>query len=179
MSCSLTSNSADTYFRDRYISDKPSYEIARKHFGDDLPDFDNLRSKMSLILTNGHPAISTPRAMAPGFKELGGIHIPASGPQPLPKYLQDFLDSQDKDGVVYFSLGSQVDSSTISEQVFAAFYRAFEQIPQQILWKCSTEKMPTLPKNVKCIEWAPQLSVLCEYIYVHIFLFTCAGDVNH
>ncbi|KOC61875.1 Ecdysteroid UDP-glucosyltransferase [Habropoda laboriosa] len=149
----------------RYLSDNPSYEIAKKHFGNDLPDFDTLRSKISLILTNGHPVISTPRAVAPGFKELGGIHIPPSGPQPLPKHLQDFLDAQGNDGVIYFSLGSQINSSTMSNQVFAAFYKAFEQVPQQILWKCSEEKMPRLAKNVKCIEWAPQLSILYDYKY--------------
>ncbi|XP_043250239.1 UDP-glucosyltransferase 2-like [Colletes gigas] len=153
----------------RFFSDEPSYEIAKKHFGDDLPDFDALRSRISLILTNGHPAVSVARPLAPGYKELGGIHIPMSGPPPLPKDLQDYLDSHGKDGVIYFSLGSQIDMSTMPRQVFAAFYRAFEQVPQQILWKCSRGKMPTLPKNVKCIEWAPQLSVLC-HPNVHLFI---------
>ncbi|XP_076672154.1 UDP-glucosyltransferase 2 [Andrena cerasifolii] len=146
----------------RYLSDTLSYEIAKKHFGDDLPDLDTLRSKTSLILTNGHSAISTPRALAPGFKELGGIHIPTSGPQPLPNDLQDYLDAQGKHGVVYFSLGSQVDPSTMRNETLATFYKAFEQLPQQILWKCPEQRMPKLPKNVRSIEWAPQLSILCH-----------------
>ncbi|XP_020718418.1 UDP-glycosyltransferase UGT5 isoform X1 [Bombus terrestris] len=151
-----------TKFAYRYLSDKPGYEIAKRHFGDDLPDFDTLRSRISLVLTNGHAAVSTSRALAPGFKELGGIHILSSSPPSLPEDLQNFLDSHSKNGVIYFSLGSQIDSSTMSEQALAAFYRAFEQVPQQILWKCTGGKMPTLPKNVKCIEWAPQLSILCH-----------------
>ncbi|KAK1135223.1 hypothetical protein K0M31_007994 [Melipona bicolor] len=151
-----------TKFAYRYLSDKPGYEIAKKHFGDDLPDFDALRAKISLILTNGHAAVNTPRALAPGLKELGGIHIPASGPPALPADLQHFLDSHGENGVIYFSLGSQIDSSTMAAQALAGFYRAFEQVPQQILWKCSAEKMPTLPRNVKCIEWAPQLAILCH-----------------
>ncbi|EZA57272.1 UDP-glucuronosyltransferase 2B31 [Ooceraea biroi] len=146
----------------RTVSDGPSYEIARKHFGYDLPDFGVLRSRISLILTNGHPAVSTPRPFAPGFKEIGGIHIPISGPKPLPVDLRDYLDSHGRNGVIYFSLGSQIDPSTIPSQVFAALYRAFEQVPQQILWKCAEGRMPPLPGNVKCIEWAPQLSVLCH-----------------
>ncbi|OAD54384.1 UDP-glucuronosyltransferase 2C1 [Eufriesea mexicana] len=145
----------------RYLSDKPSHEVAKIHFGVDLPDFDAIRSRISLILTNAHPAVSTPRPLAAGLKQLGGIHIPSSGPAALPKDLEDFLDSQGKNGVIYFSLGSQIDPSTMPKQALAAFYRAFEQVPQQILWKCSGGKMPTLPKNVKCIEWAPQLSILC------------------
>ncbi|XP_017761425.1 PREDICTED: UDP-glucuronosyltransferase 2C1-like [Eufriesea mexicana] len=146
----------------RYLSDKPSHEVAKIHFGVDLPDFDAIRSRISLILTNAHPAVSTPRPLAAGLKQLGGIHIPSSGPAALPKDLEDFLDSQGKNGVIYFSLGSQIDPSTMPKQALAAFYRAFEQVPQQILWKCSGGKMPTLPKNVKCIEWAPQLSILCH-----------------
>ncbi|KZC14187.1 UDP-glucuronosyltransferase 2C1 [Dufourea novaeangliae] len=146
----------------RYFSDKPSYKIAKKYLSDNLPDFDWLRSKISLILANGHLTISPPRALAPGFKDVGGIHIPLSGPPPLPKDLQNYLDNQREDGVIYFSLGSQLDGTTMPEQVLVAFYRAFEQLPQQILWKCTEEKMPTLPRNVKCIEWAPQLSILCH-----------------
>ncbi|XP_076296635.1 UDP-glucosyltransferase 2 [Lasioglossum baleicum] len=146
----------------RYYSDSPNYRVAKKYLGDDLPDFDSLRSRVSMVLTNGHPVVSPPRAQTPAFKELGGIHIPPSGPSPLPKDLKDYLDGQGKDGVIYFSLGSQLNSSTMSEQAFAAFYKAFEQLPQQILWKCTKEKMPKLPRNVKCIEWAPQLSILCH-----------------
>lgn len=149
--------------------------MAKKYLGDDLPDFDALRSKISLILTNGHATVNTPRALAPGLKELGGIHIPASGPPALPNDLQDFLDSHGENGVIYFCLGSQIDSSTMAAQALAGFYRAFEQVPQQILWKCSAEKMPTLPRNVKCIEWAPQLAILCAYT----FFFTGAGKFKH
>ncbi|XP_025161174.1 UDP-glucuronosyltransferase-like [Harpegnathos saltator] len=147
----------------RIFSDGPSYEIARKYFGDDLPDFDVLRSRISLILTNGHPAVSVARPLAPGFKEIGGIHIPISGPQPVAVDLQDYLDSHGENGVIYFSLGSLMDPSTMPKQVFAALYRAFEQVPQQILWKCAERSMPSpLPRNVKCVEWMPQLSALCH-----------------
>lgn len=116
-----------------------------------------------MILTNGHPVLSTARPRVPGFKEIGGIHIPISGLKPLPVDLQDYLDSHSRSGVIYFSLGSQIDPSTIPSQVFAALYWVFEQVPQQILWKCAEERMLPLPENVKCIEWAPQLSVLCTY----------------
>ncbi|XP_076655686.1 UDP-glucosyltransferase 2 [Halictus rubicundus] len=151
-----------TKYTYRYHSDAASYQVAKRYLGDDLPDLDRLRSRVSLVLTNGHPVVSTPRAQTPAFKELGGIHIPPSGPSPLPKDLEDYLDGQGKDGVIYFSLGSQLNPSTMSEQAVAAFYKAFEQLPQQILWKCTKEKMPKLPRNVKCIEWAPQLSILCH-----------------
>ncbi|XP_025987669.2 UDP-glucosyltransferase 2 [Solenopsis invicta] len=114
---------------------------------------------------NGHPAVSLARPLVPRVKEIGGIHIPISGPKPLLVDLQDYLNSQSRSGVIYFSLGSQIDTSTIPSQVFAALYRAFEQVPQQILWTCAKERMPPLPRNVKCIGWAPLLSVLCAYSF--------------
>ncbi|XP_078037069.1 UDP-glucosyltransferase 2 [Augochlora pura] len=146
----------------RYYSDGPAYEIAKKYLGNNLPNFDKLRSRVSLVLANSHPAVSTPRAQTYAFKELGGIHIPAEGPSPLPKDLQDYLDSHGENGVIYFSLGSQLNTSTMSERALDAFYKAFERLPQQILWKCNAKEMPAMPGNVKCIEWAPQLSILCH-----------------
>lgn len=150
------------YFKFRIRFDWPSYKTARKYF---LPDFDAFRFKISLILTNSHPVVSVVRSLASGVKAIGGIHIPISGPKPLLMDLQDYLDSQSRNGVIYFSLGSQIDTSTIPNQVFAALYRAFEQVPQQILWTCAKERMPPLLGNVKCIGWAPRLSVLCTYSF--------------
>lgn len=178
LDCTRLINWIDKFFHSiillRYLADRPGYEIAKKYFGDDLPDLDTLRSRMSLILTNGHKAVSTPRALAPGYKELGGMHIPASGPSPLPKDLKDFLDSSEN-GVIYFSLGSQINMSTMPNEVLMSFYEAFERIPQRILWKCTENNMPRLPKKVKCIEWAPQLSILCTYIRSFSFFFcVCA-----
>ncbi|KAK2582185.1 hypothetical protein KPH14_004541 [Odynerus spinipes] len=146
----------------RVFSEWPSYEIAKKHFGDDLPSFDELRSKMSLILANGHLSFSTPRPVVPGLKEIGGIHIPTTGPPSMRQDLRDYLDSYSEHGLIYFSFGSQVNTTTIPESMLSVFYRVFEQLPQQILWSCNEKKMPKLPRNVKCIEWAPQLSILCH-----------------
>lgn len=47
-------------------------------------------------------------------------------------------------GVIYFSLESQIDPFATPSQVFAALYRAFEQAPQQILWKCAKGREPPL-----------------------------------
>ncbi|XP_066601628.1 UDP-glycosyltransferase UGT5-like [Prorops nasuta] len=145
----------------RILSDWPSYEIAKKYLGEDLPDLDELRSKFSLILTNGHLAVGAARPLVPAFKDIGGIHIPISGPDPLVNDLKDYLDSFGQHGVIYFSMGSQIDPASMN-QVFTVLYTAFERVPQQILWSCDPEKMPDLPKNVKCIGWAPQLSILCH-----------------
>lgn len=109
--------------------------------------------------------MSTTRPLAPGLKEIGGIHIPISGPPPLERELEDWLNSEKARvaGVIYLSMGSQIDPSSVPKESFDVLRQAFERLPQQILWKCSADKMPVLPNNVKCIEWAPQLSILCEY----------------
>lgn len=145
----------------KIYSDMPSYEIANHYFGPDLPSLDELRSKVALVFVNAHPAVTTPRALAPAVKEVGGIHMPITGPPKLPKDLQEYLDSA-KEGVVYFSMGSQMNSTTFPPTNMAILLKAFAELPQRVLWKCAEREMPQLPKNVKCIDWAPQFSVLCK-----------------
>ncbi|XP_046612428.1 UDP-glucosyltransferase 2-like [Neodiprion virginianus] len=145
----------------RFYSDQPSYEIAKSYFGPNLPPLDVLRSKVGLVLVNGHHSVTSPRAMAPGVKEVGGIHIPSSGPARLPRELKEYLDSA-VEGVVYFSIGSVLNSTTFPPKNLAILREAFGQLPHRVLWKCDEREMPQLPRNVKCFDWVPQLSVLCH-----------------
>lgn len=49
---------------------------------------------------------------------IGGAHVKPA--KPLPKDLQTFLDEA-KDGVVYFSLGTVVQSSALPKEKLQAF----------------------------------------------------------
>jgi len=75
--------------------------------------------------------------------------------------LQEFLDDA-PEGVVYFSLGSNVKSSTMPEAKRAMFLNAFRQIKQKVLWKWETDQLPGKPDNVKLQKWLPQTDVLGE-----------------
>lgn len=65
-------------------------------------------------------------------------------------------------------------------QVFATLYRAFEQVPQQILWKCAKgENTPAPAGNVKCIERCattpPHCVRIAFFLSSFFFVFRRAG----
>jgi glucuronosyltransferase len=77
------------------------------------------------------------------------------------KDLKDFLDGG-AEGVVYFSLGSNVRSETMSEEKKQVFLSAFAELPQRVLWKWEANYTSDLPRNVKLAKWLPQQDVLGE-----------------
>ncbi|XP_047112256.1 UDP-glycosyltransferase UGT5-like [Schistocerca piceifrons] len=81
--------------------------------------------------------------------------------------VRDFLGGA-RDGVVYFSLGSNVRSSAIPPETVRAFLDAFAGIPQRVLWKWEADRLPSQPSNVMTAKWLPQQDVLGE----------CAGGLQ-
>jgi len=73
--------------------------------------------------------------------------------------LQKFLDEA-KDGVIYFSLGTNVRSELLPEEKRRAFIEAFSSLPQKILWKWDLAHLPGQPANVKIGKWLPQQDIL-------------------
>lgn len=70
-----------------------------------------------------------------------------------------FLDNS-KEGVVYFSLGSNVKSINIPENVRTILIDTFAELPYKVLWKFENESLPNLPENVIIKKWLPQQDIL-------------------
>lgn len=61
-----------------------SNSIAKKFFGEDLPDLEEIAERRtSLILVNSHFSTNQARPTVPNFIEVAGVHI--KEPKPLPK----------------------------------------------------------------------------------------------
>jgi glucuronosyltransferase len=73
--------------------------------------------------------------------------------------LQKYLDEA-KDGVIYFSLGSNVRSVHMPEEERRVFIEVFSALPQKILWKWESDILPGQPPNVKIEKWLPQQDIL-------------------
>ncbi|XP_049859780.1 UDP-glycosyltransferase UGT5-like [Schistocerca gregaria] len=116
------------------------------------------------MLVSNHFTECYPRPNLPNFVELTGPHIQPDT-KPLP---QEWLDGA-TDGVIYFSLGTNVLSSTMPPEKRRAFLDAFSQLPQRVLWKWETDDATDLPPNVKMSKWLPQQSVLA-HTNVRIFI---------
>ncbi|KAF2366710.1 UDP-glucuronosyl/UDP-glucosyltransferase [Trinorchestia longiramus] len=113
--------------------------------------------KASLTLLNGHHALDYPLPLLPNQIEIGTINSRPA--EPLPKDLEDFIESSGDHGVIYFSLGSYVNSTFIPHQKKLEFVEAFRRVPQKIIWKYEGEDL-AMPPNVLKRDWLPQQNIL-------------------
>lgn len=65
-----------------------------------------------------------------------------------------------RDGVIYFSMGSNLQSKDWPEEIKSGLLNVFGGLKQTVIWKFE-EDFPDVPKNVHVVKWAPQASILC------------------
>nr|AVT42207.1 UDP-glucuronosyltransferase 40AA1 [Lissorhoptrus oryzophilus] len=133
-------------------------EVIHKYFKSPV-DISELYPETSLVLLGSHSSLRQPTPLVPNMVEIGGFHI--DPPQKLPKYLQEFLDDA-KEGVIYFSMGSHVDSKDFSEQKKQAFLKAFRKLKMKVIWKYEEEDLAGKPSNVLIKKWLPQTDILAH-----------------
>ncbi|XP_076586218.1 UDP-glucuronosyltransferase 2C1-like [Chaetodon auriga] len=97
-----------------------------------------------------------PHPVLPNFKYVGGIHCRPA--KPLPKDMEDFVQSSGDAGIVVFTLGSMIKNITTEKGNIIA--SALAQIPQKVLWRYSGEKPKTLGANTRIYNWIPQNDLL-------------------
>ncbi|XP_049322037.1 UDP glucuronosyltransferase 2 family, polypeptide A5 isoform X21 [Astyanax mexicanus] len=97
-----------------------------------------------------------PRPLLPNFKFVGGLHCKPA--KPLPKEMEEFVQSSGDDGIVVFSLGSMINNLT--KERANAIASGLGQIPQKVLWRYSGQKPDTLAPNTKLYDWIPQNDLL-------------------
>ncbi|VEN52514.1 unnamed protein product [Callosobruchus maculatus] len=151
------------YFLDHLLRHVPqkytrNTAILRKYFGENAPDVNQLLDKVEMAFFNAHPALNGPRLVGQNTIFFGGmVHL--RDPKPLPKDLDEFLN-RSVEGVVYFSLGSNVKSAFLGQDKFQAIAQALGELPYKVLWKYESDHIPDTPKNIKFVKWSPQQDVL-------------------
>ncbi|XP_024217742.1 UDP-glucosyltransferase 2 [Halyomorpha halys] len=125
------------------------------------PSMHTLVANRSLILVNSDPVLSYPYPTAPHVKNIAGLNLMPN--KPLPKDLQTFMDEA-KDGVIYFSFGSNLKSSDVLGGAKGrAFMKAFESMPQRVLMKLESDLPDVkIPANVRTGKWFPQRDILAH-----------------
>lgn len=140
---------------------KPSQEGLYKQF---FPEeakkvsFSDLPKQVAFTFLNSHPSIGFPRPLLPNTAEVGGYHIKKAGK--LPEDLQKLLDSK-KEGVIFFSMGSNLKSADLSIELRTGLLKLFGTLKQTVLWKFE-EDLPGKPDNVVISSWLPQASILAH-----------------
>ncbi|KAJ1529219.1 hypothetical protein ONE63_006023 [Megalurothrips usitatus] len=151
----------------------PQQEAVLQEFWPGAPALQGLlRTKIGLTLVNNHFTLSYPMPMSPSVVEIGGLHIPEK-PKPLPKDLKDFLDAS-KEGVVYFSMGSNLRTQDMPKVQAEAILGALGALKERVLLKWDGPTPKNLSPNIRVIEWAPQGDLLA---HPNIRLFVTHGGL--
>lgn len=132
-------------------------QIVQKYFPNH-PHLYDLMHNVSLILLNSHAAYSGTVPLLPNMIEIGGFHV--QSPKKLPDDLQKILDNA-KNGVIYFSMGTLLNSKDFSPTIKSDILNSFSKLKQTILWKYE-ENLPEAPKNVIIRKWFPQSDLLAH-----------------
>ncbi|XP_052744250.1 UDP-glucosyltransferase 2-like [Bicyclus anynana] len=124
-----------------------------------VPPFEELRYNASLMLSNSHISMNIPIRLPANVITIGGYHIKPNI-KPLPENLQKVMDKA-KDGVIYFSMGTNLRSNHFPDQVKQDLLKMFGKLKQTVIWKFE-EDLPNRPNNVHIVQWAPQQSILAH-----------------
>ncbi|XP_068907170.1 UDP-glycosyltransferase UGT5-like [Tenebrio molitor] len=139
------------------VSLRPKMEKIKQKFFGDIRRTEVLAKDVSLVIVNSNLALQNVKPLVPAFIDISGIHIKPK--KPLPNDLQKYLDSA-KEGVIYFSLGSNVKSELLPKEQIDKFMNVFAKLPYKVLWKFENEHLPNKPKNVEIKKWLPQQDLL-------------------
>uniref|UniRef100_A0A8C8TME6 UDP-glucuronosyltransferase n=1 Tax=Peromyscus maniculatus bairdii TaxID=230844 RepID=A0A8C8TME6_PERMB len=115
-----------------------------------------IMGKADIWLIRTYWDLEFPHPLLPNFEFVGGLHCKPA--KPLPKEMEDFVQSSGEHGIVVFSLGSMVRNLTDEKANIVA--SALAQIPQKVLWRFDGKKPETLGSNTRLYKWIPQNDLL-------------------
>ncbi|XP_039959805.1 UDP-glycosyltransferase UGT5-like isoform X4 [Bactrocera tryoni] len=162
--CLMLCGSIETSMKEFYNYNFPS---------DRYPPLDEVRKNVSLIFTNHHFSQGPIRPNVPNLIEIGGIQIKEK-PDPLPTDIAKVLD-ESKEGVIYFSLGSNIKGSHLNEEKIKIMFNVISKLPYKVLWKWSPTELPGESKNIIFRDWLPQDDVLA---HPNVKLFITHGGMG-
>lgn len=144
-------------------------EFVQKYFRN-MPHLSEFMYNASLILLNSHPAATEPVPLVPNMIEIGGFHIV---PETIPSDIKKFMDGA-SDGVVYFSMGTNLRSADMPEQTKKEILETLSKLKQRVVWKFEDENLLNIPDNVLIKKWLPQRGILgMQYNESHAFYYFC------
>lgn len=135
-------------------------KVYKKYFPNNKKSMHELRKNAALVLLNSHVSLNFPRPYMPNQIEVGGMQINRKR-KPLPENIEKFIN-ESSNGVIYFSMGSNIKSSNFPLEKRQIFLRALKSLKQRVLWKFEDTKLEQKPDNVFISDWFPQDDVLAH-----------------
>ena len=142
----------------RYVILPMVERTLRQNFPDEeFTGLAEMEKKTALMITHGSPFLADGLRPIMPNTILAGL-MTCEPAKPLPKDLNDWVEGA-KEGVIYISFGSAVQTSEMPEERRKLLLNVFSKLKERVIWKWG-EDMPDKPANVKISPWLPQPDVL-------------------
>nr|XP_014278601.2 UDP-glucuronosyltransferase 2B17-like [Halyomorpha halys] len=162
----------------KYVNSLDVY--SKELFGKSTPHVREIGKSAAVALVNAHPLLDGAKYYSPAIIPVPGFHI--DEPKKLDEETQAFLDGA-KHGVIYFSLGSNIQSSLMSDDRINLFLNVFKKLKQRVLWKFEDTNLKRLPENVRISKWLSQNDILAhpntKLFITHSGLLSTQEAINH
>ncbi|XP_044746168.1 UDP-glycosyltransferase UGT5-like [Coccinella septempunctata] len=133
--------------------------LANKYFGDKGSPIKEIIKNTSLWMLNVNPIFSCGRPNVPNVIEYFNIHLDRT--ESFSKDLQEVLDNS-KEGVVYFSLGTNVRFDHVQGDIKKTILEALGDLPYTVICKWESDRAEGQPKNVHLRKWVSQQAILAH-----------------
>ncbi|VDM65107.1 unnamed protein product [Strongylus vulgaris] len=146
--------------------------VFRRKYGADFPNLAEIASNSDMIFVATDEFIEIPRPTLPNVVHIGGIGVIHSS------LLQPFAHELEKGakGVVYFSLGTLVNTTSLPPTAMTTVMNAVKQTPDYhfILVADKYDKFTRMladsVSNVYICSWAPQPAILSKFEDITLLL---------
>lgn len=136
-------------------------EFLQKYFPN-MPHLSEIMYNTSVMLINSHPSYKAAVPLVPNMIEIGGFHVKD---EDIPSDIRKFMDDS-TEGVVYFSMGSNLKSTSMPEHVKKGILESFSKLKQRVIWKFEDKSLSNIPDNVLIKKWLPQRGILGKIILI-------------
>lgn len=130
-----------------------------------------IQSSVKLSLVSNHRVFNPVQPLMSSVIPVGGLQITAA--KRLVTDLQ-IIYTRAKEGVIYLSLGSDIQSESIGHLRLTAIIQAFKNLPDYtFLWKLNATHLDLdVPSNVFLRPWLPQNDILADNRTI-LFMTSC------
>ncbi|XP_041854847.1 UDP-glucuronosyltransferase 2C1-like [Melanotaenia boesemani] len=138
-----------------YITDSNYKPFVHRHFGSHVHYMELFQAADIWLMRNDF-TFEFPRPTMPNVVYMSGFQCKPS--KPLPKELDDFVQSSGEHGVIVMTLGTLVEK--LPEDIAEDIAAAFAQLPQKVIWRHKGKRPSTLGNNTLILDWLPQNDLL-------------------
>ncbi|XP_061881156.1 UDP-glucuronosyltransferase 2A3-like [Entelurus aequoreus] len=138
-----------------YVADSNYKPFVHRYFGPDVHYMELFQAADIWLMRNDF-TFEFPRPTMPNVVYMSGFQC--KPPNPLPKELEEFVQSSGEHGVIVMTLGTLV--ADLPEDITDGIAAAFARLPQKVVWRHQGKRPSTLGSNTLLLDWLPQNDLL-------------------